>query len=433
MSQPQTVEEVFREIEEESKTDIEITLDVDVYTDWVTKKIEEAKTRHPFMRDATEEAFNDWAMHELAVETMRSNQDLPSKPPTDEEFWRAAYRYDPLGPNASPTSGLQKIICSGRAGPFTIGKLYGRQTLKVIPAIGALPAPPILKPGWQAPFSFAPTDSAAIYYPDGHPSGTWQPRQSGATFPPDPTVYTVTARDDDKLRRFAALGWVVMESPNGEWDKTGHVLVIDMDDRDVRHRHPWLILASEWPTDGEETEEGSFMIHAEEEVMRGDNTQPGVFPGDNNRTPICRLLPLNRDLNDGEILLQSLGEGFDFQPERKGGHRLHKNSAKGPDLARVMEWYWDDGAKQEVCYTKHGDEYMRYDPQSKTYFFRDFSLLGLGEEQGLHGALYGPPIVEVLPRPTINVNAYQQRLKAVGWGQALMANQRRPVSVNLGF
>ncbi|KAL8922449.1 MAG: hypothetical protein Q9208_005171 [Pyrenodesmia sp. 3 TL-2023] len=430
MSQPRTVEEVFRQIDEESKTDIEITLDVDVYTEWVTRKIEEAKTRHPFMRDATEEAFNDWAMHELAVETTGPQRDLP--PPTDKQFWEAAYRYDPLGPNASSTNGLQKIICSGRAGPYTIGKLYGRHTLKVIPAIGALPAPPILKPG-QAPFKFAPTDSAAIYYPDGHPSGTWKPRQPAATFAPDPTVYTVTAREDDKLRRFAALGWVVMENPQGEWDKTGHVLVIDMDDRDVRHRHPWLILASEWPTDGEETEEGDFMIHADEEIMRGDNTQEGVFPGDNNRTPICRLLPLNRDLNDGEILLQSLGEGFDFKPERKGGHRLHRNTISGPDLARVMEWYWDDEAKQEVCYTKNGDEYMRYDPRSKTYFFRDFSLLGLEEEQGLHGELYGPPIVEVLPRPTIDVNAYQRRLRAVGWGQALMANQRRPVSANAGF
>lgn len=68
-----------------------------------------------------------------------------------------------------------------------------------------------------------------------------------------------------------------MENPQGEWDRTGHVLVIDMDDRDVRHRHPWLILASEWPTDGEETGEGDFMVHAEEEVMRGDNTQEGVF------------------------------------------------------------------------------------------------------------------------------------------------------------
>lgn len=74
MSQPQTVEEVFTQIDEESKTDIEITLDVDVYTKWVTRKIEEAKTRHPFMRDATEEAFNDWAMHELQSRQRTHNE-----------------------------------------------------------------------------------------------------------------------------------------------------------------------------------------------------------------------------------------------------------------------------------------------------------------------------------------------------------------------
>ncbi|KAI4207458.1 MAG: hypothetical protein LQ346_000587 [Caloplaca aetnensis] len=433
MSTPQTVEDVFKDIDKELHGIIEYFDDMDIYIAWITKKIEEAKIRYPFMQDATEEGFNVWGLREDAIKIKSSNQNQNLPPPTDKEFWKAAYQYDPLGPNPPSVTDLQRIICSGRAAPYTIGKLYGRQTLKLIPAIGALPSAPILEPGWQAPFHFAPTDSAAIYYPDGHPSGTWQPRQPAATFTPNPTVYTATARDDDKLRRFAALGWVIMENSEGEWEKTGHVLVMDMDDRAVRHRHPWLILASEWPTDGEETEDGGFMIHAEEEVIRGDSIQSGVFPGDNNRTPICRLLPLNRDLNDGEILLQSLGEGFDFKPERKGGHRLHRDTAKGPDLARVMEWYWDDKAKQEVCYTKNGEEYMRYDPRSKTYFFRDFSSLGLEEEQGLHGELYGPPIVEVLPRPTIDVNAYQQRLRAVGWGQALMANPRRHVSANIGF
>lgn len=49
------------------------------------------------------------------------------------------------------------------------------------------------------------------------------------------------------------------------------------------------------------------------------------------------------------------------------------------------------------------------------------------------GKLYEPPIVDFLPRPTIDVNAYQQHMGAVGRDHALIANQRRLVSVNSGF
>lgn len=192
---------------------------------------------------------------------------------------------------------------------------------------------------------------------------------------------TIKPQDDDKLRRCAALGWVTMESLGGGWEKTGHVLVIDMDDRAVRHRQPWFILASEWPTDGDETSEGGFTIYAGEDVERDDSSVPGVFPGDNNRTPICCIKPMWK-AKDGRIVLQQFGEDFEFIPVRLGGHRRAKRSEKGPALARIMEWYWDPDAEQEVCYTKEGLEYMRYNRQSKEYSFPNFSKLSLFGEQG---------------------------------------------------
>lgn len=83
-----------------------------------------------------------------------------------------------------------------------------------------------------------------------------------------------------------------MDQAGGRWEKTGHVLVIEMDDRAVRHRQPWLVLASEWPTDGDETPESGSTLYARDEVVRGDSSVPWVFPGNHNRTPIYGIKPV---------------------------------------------------------------------------------------------------------------------------------------------
>ncbi|KAL8723944.1 MAG: hypothetical protein Q9166_008210, partial [cf. Caloplaca sp. 2 TL-2023] len=46
-----------------------------------------------------------------------------------------------------------------------------------------------------------------------------------------PMPATISAKDDDKLRRFAAIGWVLREAADGRGNKTRHVLVVDMDDK----------------------------------------------------------------------------------------------------------------------------------------------------------------------------------------------------------
>ena len=90
---------------------------------------------------------------------------------------------------------------------------------------------------------------------------------------------------DDKLRRCAALGWIIMENSDGDWKRTGHVMVVDMDDRDIRQRQPWLILAPEWPTDGVEMPDGTFTHRADEVARRDDSSVAGVFPGDRTGPP----------------------------------------------------------------------------------------------------------------------------------------------------
>lgn len=273
--------------------------------------------------------------------------------------------------------------------PISIGKVYGTTLLKLLPCIGALPAPDI--PGFEPPFNYAATDSAAISYPDGHPSEDdvaprWELMPGGGARRVPPVIRPA---DDDKLRRFAALGWVIQQGRNGQWNKTRHVLVNDMDDRNVRQRQPWLVLASEWPTDDAEAPDGGF-TYAEETVGRNDRTQPGVFPGDNNRTPICRIMPRKKKGIANVPVLQQLGDDFNFVPERLGGHHRIRNSHYGPGLAKIMEWYWDPKAEQEVCYTTQGLEYMRYDRKSKAYSFPDFSRLSFAGEEGLFGEIETP-------------------------------------------
>ncbi|KAI4270285.1 MAG: hypothetical protein L6R38_007174 [Xanthoria sp. 2 TBL-2021] len=341
--------------------------------------------------------YLDWAMGKMT----RAVQEAKAVPkPTSQDFWKAAYDYDPLGPNPPPDgSVLQKIFTSGCMEPISIGRIYGKTLLKLLPVMGALPAPDI--PDFETPFDFAATDSAAISYPDAYPSEEELTPQgeelSSGAMAQTPT--TVKAQDDDKLRHFAALGWVLQEGRDGGWNKTGHVLVIDMDDRDIRHRHPWLVLASEWPTDGTETPEGGFTIYAEEEVGRNDSTVPGVFPGDENRTPVCRIMPRDKEAGTDVPVLKQLGDNFSFIPERLGGHHPTRSSCDGPALANVMEWYWDPESAQEVCYTKDGLEYMRYDRRSKEYIFPDIMRLSFAGEQGLFGEIEGPAQEEPSGRP----------------------------------
>ncbi|KAI4281670.1 MAG: hypothetical protein L6R38_003513 [Xanthoria sp. 2 TBL-2021] len=288
-----TLQEVYGAIHKEAEIS-EVGVDVDEYVDFIQRKLAEAKTYHPWMRNVDEEDFHDWAMK---YEAQKMNSNRISIPPTSKRFWNAAYDYGTLGPNAeNDPNDLLRLIASGLAGPYTIGKLYGHTTLKLLPAIGALPASEIPVPGWSSRFEYALTDSCAISYPDGHPHFLWDPcHVLSSSSPKNRMSARFKAEDDDKLRRFAALGWVIMQDLGGVWQKTGHVMVIDMDDRNVRHRQPWLVLASEWPADGQDLPDGGFSFYAPETVRRDDRNQAGVFPGDNNRTTICRIVPQGQD------------------------------------------------------------------------------------------------------------------------------------------
>ncbi|KAL8828491.1 MAG: hypothetical protein Q9170_006581 [Blastenia crenularia] len=344
---------------------------------WLKQQIDEAKFQYPFLKGKTEFDYIEWRENVPSVQypPPEAQPKIPSK-----DFWLAAYNYDPSEEGTG--NDLVRIIHSGRAGPYDIGRVYGKHALRLIPSFTCLPTP--LDPDFKTHLELAPTDATAIWYPDGHPSeetftGLYNDSATGRQ------GFTIRAQDDDVLRRFTAIGWVQMQNSDGSWNCTGHVLVIDMDDRAVRHRQPWLVLASEWPADREQTSDDGFTFYAEKDVVRNNKWAAGVFPGDNNRTPICCIKP-GPGAQEDDIVLRQLGRDFDFSPLRRGGLYRYRRSDKGPGLARIMDWYWDPKAKQEVCFFKEG-VYLRYDRSTKQYSYPNFSQWRLDGAPGLFGVI----------------------------------------------
>jgi len=273
---------------------------------------------------------------------------------------------------------LQRILSRRNLESVPLGKYGGSNNarLELIPEIGALPTTDNVE--GRISLYYAATDSGAISYPDGHPSEFEESR------------FRIRSTEDRKLRRFASLGWVIRV--DGEtWARTRHVLVKDVDVG--RDRHPWFVQASGWPSEFENVN-GGFTTYAEARVDRDDAWQPGVLPGGMNRTPVAKIVPYKLFDASSIPVLKQFGPDFDFLAERHGGDRSYDSTMLqfGPDLAHVMEWYWDPVTEEEVCYYKNGEEYMRYDRQTKQYTYRNTKDLhrSVVGEMGLFGMISRP-------------------------------------------
>jgi len=303
------------------------------------------------MNDVTGGDYFSWRLRALNQEKQFH---LAQPAPTAEQFWNAAYEFSPHSTPADTITEVEKILSSRRLGSVHLGKLSGMKEgeLKLIPGLAALPPTREEDPtDWH----YAAADPGAIGYPDEHPAA------------PDAQKRVVKSSEDTKLRRFASLGWVIHVRPNGSWSKTGHALVMDMDEG--RDRHPWLVLASHWPSEFEDAE-GNFTTFAEKKVLRGDFMQPGVLPGGRDRIAIAKLWA--NDQGSSPIpMLRRFGPDFEFEFLGTGGTRSEseKSEIYGPDLAYVMPWYWDGAAEEEICFGGDGKEYMRYNSRNKQYTY----------------------------------------------------------------
>ncbi|KAI4256567.1 MAG: hypothetical protein L6R42_006142, partial [Xanthoria sp. 1 TBL-2021] len=158
-------EEVFEELREVSLQEGHYYQAFSEKFLWVGEKLIKIKRDYPYLGIKTATDYFEWLVERHNRNLLSSVSSVNEPIPTDEEFWKAAYDYDPLGPN--PNSDLYRMIASGRKGPLTLGKLYGETVLRLVPAVGVLPAVPL---DFEPTFAFAATDGEAIYYPDGHPT-----------------------------------------------------------------------------------------------------------------------------------------------------------------------------------------------------------------------------------------------------------------------
>lgn len=236
---------------------------------------------------------------------------------TAKDLFTTAYNWDPMGPTGGRD--WHEMLGSERFEKIIIGKFRGEESFGLIPAIGILESTKL--PVGCSELELAYTDGGAISYVGGHPSEAEHH-----------TVKT-SAPKKGTLRRFMSLGLMIRldSTVKHGWERTEHVLVIDMDEG--RHRHPWIVHASHWPDDRDEPDNTEFETYAK------DSDAYGVLPGTNNRTPIGRLHPDPRAPPPSPPMLLELGPDFEFGITRLGGgERSRVRLGRGPNLANIMHW-----------------------------------------------------------------------------------------------
>ncbi len=389
MAEPRIVEDVFNRIR---KTYFDSPIQKEVHRkrwEFVDDLFETARRTYPFMSNVTVLDYYRYSLRQVALQ----KQELEQPRPTPEQFWNAAYNFDPLNTPAGTVSNLQRILSSRNLESVPLGKYGGMNNARfeLLPEIGALPTTDNVE--GRISLTYAATDSGAISYPDGHPSEFEESR------------FRIRSTEDKKLRRFASLGWVIRVDGDS-WARTGHVLVMDMDVG--RDRHPWFVLASEWPAEFEDVN-GGFTTHAEARVDRDDSSQPGVLPNGKNRTPVARIVPYNKPSDKiSNPVLKQFWPNFDFIAERYGGDRSYDRTKLqfGPDLAHVMEWYWDPVTEEEVCFYKNGKEYMRYDRRTKQHTYPN--------TQDLHRSIVGEMCLFGMISPLSTTSPSSSRFLSLG-------------------
>lgn len=294
-----------------------------------------------------------YALHYARKNAVKKQIELAQPKPTPEEFWDAAYQYDPQNEPEGSVSEFRKIMIMSNLETIPLGFYGAEQNARfdLMPAIAALPTTEDVE--GLTSLELAGTALRAISYPDGHPSEY------------EDSVRNIKSEEDIVLRRFVCLGWVIHVTKES-WQRTGHVLVMVMDEG--RDRHPWIVLASHWPSEFEDVE-GRFTTYAEVNGQRDDPSQPGLLPGGRNRTSVAKIVPFNKAADKGGPVLKQIGPDFNFLVEPFSSYDSYDSIkvSRGPDLARIMEWYWDPEKQLEVCFYENGQVSMTFNRETKRY------------------------------------------------------------------
>ncbi|CAF9940954.1 MAG: hypothetical protein HETSPECPRED_002694 [Heterodermia speciosa] len=375
---PQTREEVFRLIETEYDK-IDVWADSFVAVEAIDKEFERYAGL-PFMQGITASDWWTWlcAPHAVdRIDPVKKQADDRALQTTPQAFFEAAYAFNPSEPEQpARETELVKLTVTDLLRAIPLGKVYGDQMLYLVPRKNCL-KPSNIAVQYLTAFPVAASDSAAISYPDGHPSEQYDERGSSIA---------LKSETDSRLHRCWPLGYIAYLGEEGIHHRTGHILVMDMGLG--RDHHPWIVLTSKWPGPDDDGDDGYGNLLAPAKARMDDESVRGIFRGDTRRTPVAKLVNLRGVTSEKPFMFQ-FGPDFSFGLSRKGGDkncvRTEKFLEYHPDLARVMTWYWDAKTKEEVCFDEDGKECKRYNPATGGY--RDCKLDKIHPNQAI--GMYG--------------------------------------------
>ncbi|KAG7001894.1 hypothetical protein G7Y79_00030g064270 [Physcia stellaris] len=334
--------------------------DHDKYDAFIERGLEKYRPAYSFMKEVTVEDYRKFFLVYWSENMILERLEFEKRKRTPEQFWKAAYDLGSSGSLDVDTD--KKNMNRYHVGVIPLGKLRGSTTLALSNRM-YVANDLTTDSSTLNKMRYVKTWFRGIRYPDGHPS--------------EPS-FKVRASEDSTLRRFICLGCVLSKSRTGRWEETGHVLVMDMDQG--RDRHPWFVLSSAVAT-FEEQEDGGYWIHVPARLSLSNDlfsndgiSEVGILPGDRERTPVGRIEP--KDPSNPVPVLQQFGPDFEFDITRFGGESSRKvdDDRYGPDLAHVMNWYWDI-EKEEFCCYQNGQEYLRYNDHNAQYTYANTEQL----------------------------------------------------------
>lgn len=303
------------------------------------KAFEEEKGRQACLRYINYDDFLEYCEDMIDEENDRETNARIRKR-TARELWGAYMNHSDQDPS-SVKDFRRFLIGSEFPKNIPLGKLYGRHRLTIVPDSGILNQEALQLPELDEGLDLADHRGLCVKYGEVHPSEG---------------EYRLVTPGSGILRRFWEVGWIIMDC-GGCWEKTGHVLVVDLDSED---RQPWIILASNWRTE----EDDPQTVTVPEYVKKDDYWAIGVFPPNTNRTTVAKLMP---STPNGEPLLLQFGPDCGLDIDEHGGRGL-SGTQGGPLLGEVMFWFKrKDG--MEVCFDKDRKVYMMRDPNTGEYTY----------------------------------------------------------------
>ena len=323
---------------------------------YMERKIADANSRFAFMKNSTVQDYFD---HRNWQQAERDRKWAMRPTPTLQQFWDAVYTYDPSAPLRN--GGLIDLLLLERLDCVPLGKLNGVTKLSLKIDLCALNASCTEVLGIKLP----PVHGIkAVSYCESHPSEVVPKLR-------------VDTDIDKHVRRVKALGWVMEVTSSGHSLRTGHVLVIDMDDIANRQRHPWFLLAPEWLHEHEFDSDEGIIVRAEEFVEQGNFECEGILPGDSQRTTVARLRSRQAEMqNRPGPFLKYFGVDFEFELTRFGAsgesNRHDPRYLRGTWLPIVMTLHWNQKTLDEICFNEDGQEYFRFHrPTGRYYIYVD--------------------------------------------------------------